>query len=142
MKVRLGYAGGRPQQNRMIKDKLNSLKKALLYSYQAGTMIIDNPNYDKNSDDPIKQLPQLEFRCLMNPDKLTKDRDQKMVSVPFADICLNAPRIGKTSESLVDVPIASGETFIWKETNSRWLVTLKYLEELAYFRADVRKCYL
>ena len=26
MKKRLDYAGGRPQQNRMIKDKLNSLK--------------------------------------------------------------------------------------------------------------------
>lgn len=141
MKKRLGYAGGRPQQSRMIQDKLRSLKKSLLYSYQAGTMVIDNPNYDKDSEDPIKQLPQLEFRCLMNPDKLTKDKDQKMISVPFADICLNAPQIGKTSEALVDVSISSGDTFIWKETNSRWLVTLRYLEELAYFRADTRRCY-
>ena len=53
MKKRLGYAGGRPQQSRMIQDKLRSLKKSLLYSYQAGTMVIDNPNYDKDSEDPI-----------------------------------------------------------------------------------------
>lgn len=104
-------------------------------------MVIDNPDYDKDSLDPIKQLPQLEFRCLMNPDKLTKDADQKMVSVPFVDICLNAPQNGKTIDSLVVVPVKAGETFIWKETNSRWLITLRYLEELAYFRADVRKCF-
>lgn len=141
MRTRINYAGGRPQQNRMIKDKLNSLKKALLYSYQAGTMVIDNKDYDKDSDDPIKQLPQLEFRCLMNPDKLTFNADQKMLSVPFEDICLNAPKIGKTIEGAVTVPVKAGENFIWKETNSRWLITLQYLEELAYFRADVRKCY-
>ena len=141
MKKRLDYAGGRPQQNRMIQDKLRSLKKSLLYSYQAGTMIIDNPDYNKKSLDPIKQLPQLEFRCLMNPDKLTYNADQKMLSVPFADICLNAPQNGKTVDSLVDVPVKAGETFVWKETRSRWLITLQYIEELAYFRADVRKCF-
>ena len=141
MKKRLDYAGGHPQQNRMIRDKLKSLKKALLYSYQAGTMVIDNPNYDINSENPINQLPQLEFRCLMNPDKLTFNADQKMVSVPFEDICLNAPRIGKTEESFVAVPIDTGNTFVWKETNTRWLVTLRYVEELAYFRADTRRCY-
>lgn len=144
MRKRLEYAGGVPQQGRMIQDKLKSLKKALLYSYQAGTMIIDNPNYDKNSEDRINQLKQLEFRCLINPDKITKEADKKMLSVPFEDICLNAPRstaAAKTSDDLVQVPIDCGDTFIWKETNTRWLVVLKYLEELAYFRADIRKCF-
>ena len=134
MKTRLDYHGGTPQQSRMIDDKLRSLKKALLYSYQAGTMVIDNPNEDN-------ELPQLEFRCLMNPDKITFETNKMMLSVPFEDICLNAPRIGKTSEGIVPVPIKCGKTFIWKETQTRWIVTLQYIEEYAYFRADVRKCF-
>lgn len=141
LQKRLQYAGGKPQQSRMIQDKLRSLKRALLYSYQAGTMIIDNPNYEENSTDRIKKLPKLEFRCLMNPDKLTFDSDKKMVSVPFEDIVLNAEMAGKASEGLVPNPVKCGEVFTWKETDTRWLVTLRYLEELAYFRADVQKCY-
>ena len=141
LQKRLQYAGGKPQQSRMIQDKLRSLKRALLYSYQAGTMIIDNPNYEENSTDRIKKLPKLEFRCLMNPDKLTFDSDKKMVSVPFEDIVLNAEMAGKTSEGLVPNPVKCGEVFTWKETDTRWIVTLRYLEELAYFRADVQKCY-
>ena len=135
MRIRLQYNGGTPQQSRMIEDKLKSLKKALLYSYQAGTMIIDNPNENN-------ELPkQMEFRCLMNPDKRTFDADKMMLSVPFEDICLNAPRIGKTTEGIVPVPIKCGSVYTWKETATRWIVTLQYIEEYAYFRADVRKCY-
>ena len=134
MRRRLNYNGGTPQQSRMIEDKLRSLKKALLYSYQAGTMIIDNP--DENNE-----LRQLEFRCLMNPDKRTFETDKMMLSVPFEDICLNAPRMGRISDGMIPVPVKCGSTFIWKETATRWLVTLQYIEEYAYFRADVRKCF-
>lgn len=134
MRNRLDYNGGSIQQSRMVEDKLKSLKRALLYSYQAGTMIIDNPNEDN-------VLPQLEFRCLMNPDKRTFETDKMMLSVPFRDICLNAPKVGKTTEGIIDVPIKCGKTFVWKETNTRWIVTLQYIEEYAYFRADVRKCF-
>ena len=139
METRLRYAGGNPQQSRMVEDKLRSLKKALLYSYQAGTMVIDNPNQDPKN--PEEQPPQLEFRCLMNPDKRTFDTDKMMLSVPFEDVCLNIPRRGKTSEGEIKVPIKCGKTFIWKETGTRWLTTLQYIEEYAYFRADVRKCF-
>lgn len=137
MKKRLGYNGGDKQQSRMIQDKLKSLKKALLYSYQAGTLVIDNPNFKEGLDEPTT----LEFRCLMNSDKLTFNDDKKMLSIPFKDICLNKPRAGKTSDGIMQVPVKCGETFVWKETGSRWLITLQYLEELAYFRADVRKCF-
>lgn len=34
MKARINYNGGKNQQDRMIEDKLRSLKKAMLYSYQ------------------------------------------------------------------------------------------------------------
>ena len=134
MRTRLNYHGGEPQQSRMINDKLRSLKKALLYSYQAGTMVIDG--YDENNE-----LQSLEFRCLMNPDKRTFETDKMMLSVPFEDVCLNLPRKGKTSEGIIKVPIKCGSTFIWKETATRWIVTLQYIEEYAYFRADVRKCF-
>ena len=67
--------------------------------------------------------------------------DDKVLSIPFEDICLNKPRVGKKSDGIIPVPIACGDTFIWEETNTRWLVTLQHLSELAYFRADVRKCF-
>lgn len=137
MKKRLQYNGGEKQQSRMIEDKLRSLKSSLKYSYQAGTMILDNPDYIEGSEEP----KTLEFRCLMNPDKMTFDEDKKMLSVPFADVCLNKARVGKTSDGIMPVPIACGSSFIWKETGTRWLVTLQYLTELAYFRADVKKCF-
>lgn len=131
---RLNYNGGTAQQSRMIEHKLKSLKKALLYSYQAGTMVIDNPDEDNT-------LEYLEFRCLMNPDKRTFDTDKMMLSVPFEDVCLNVPSSTLPKEGAIKVPIKCGKTFIWKETNTRWIVTLQYIEEYAYFRADVRKCF-
>lgn len=67
----------------MINDKLRSLKKALLYSYQAATAILSDGR---------------EFRCLINPDKNKPAYDNKMLSIPFKDICLNAARAGKTTE--------------------------------------------
>lgn len=134
MRHRLNYNGGTVQQSRMIEDKLKSLKKALLYSYQAGTMIIDNP--DKDSE-----LETLEFRCLMNPDKRTFETDKMMLSVPFKDVCLNVPMSTVSREGEIEVPIKCGRIFKWKETSTRWIVTLQYIEEYAYFRADVRKCF-
>ena len=38
--TRLGYAGGARQESRFINDKLKTLKKALLYSYQAETITL------------------------------------------------------------------------------------------------------
>ena len=137
MRKRLQFNGGEKQQSRMIEDKLRSLKSSLKSSYQAGTIAIDNPDYIEGGDEP----EMLEFRGLMNPDKLTLNEDKKMLSIPFEDVCLNKPRVGKTSEGIIPVPISCGSTFIWKNTDTRWLVTLQYLTELAYFRADVRKCF-
>ena len=72
LKMRLNYNGGVSQQDRMIKDKERSLKKALLYSYQSGTAVLEDGR---------------EFRCLMNPDKEKMDYDNKIISIPFRDIC-------------------------------------------------------
>lgn len=86
MKARIKYYGGGTQLERMNADKLRSLKKALLYSYQAAT---------------AKLLDGREFRCLINPDKLSLDLDNKIISIPFKDICLNSGHIDiPSNESL------------------------------------------
>ena len=58
LSIRLRYAGGGKADDRMQKDKLRTLKKALLYSYQAETVVLEDGR---------------EFRALINPDKLKND---------------------------------------------------------------------
>ena len=121
---RLQYQGGN-QEQRFINDKLRGLKRALLYSYQAATVTLSDGK---------------EFRCLINPDKNKPAYDNKILSIPYKDICLNAPRVGKTSEGEIDIDIKPGDVFTWKETNTHWLVYLEYIEEDAYFRSEIRRC--
>ena len=125
LRKRIDYAGGPIQEQRMNNDKLRSLKKALLYSYQAQTAILKDNR---------------EFRCLINHDKLKEDYDDKIISIPYDDICLNANQFeGKTSESLQHIGMQVGDIFTWKETNTKWIVIQEILEENAYFRATIRK---
>ena len=121
---RLQYQGGN-QEQRFINDKLRGLKRALLYSYQAATATLSDGK---------------EFRCLINPDKNKPAYDNKILSIPYKDICLNTPRVGKTSEGEIDIDIKPGDVFTWKETNTHWLVYLEYIEEDAYFRSEIRRC--
>lgn len=155
MKTRLNYMGGSNQQARMNVDKERSLRKALLYSYQAATAILSDGR---------------EFRCLINPNKISLDLDNKILSIPFKDICLNGvnppdrpaddlywedlesllppyypdeDEDGKhdtTTQGLQEIGIKEGDVFEWKENNSHWLVYLRRLEETAYFRAEIRRC--
>ena len=124
LKTRLNYMGGSRKESRMQEGKLRALKKALISSYQAATAIISGK----------------EFRCLINPDQLKADYDAKILSIPFRDICLNEDRVGTTTQGEQDINIQVGDVFTWKETNTNWLVYLRYLEEDAYFRADIRRC--
>ena len=126
MRKRFNFNGGIKQQERMIEDKLKSLKRALLYSYQAATA--------KLSDGK-------EFRCLINPDKLKEDYDDKILSIPFEDICLNSEKEKeKTSQGIEKIDLKPGDVFEWKENGSYWIVYLQRLEEKAYFRAEIRRC--
>lgn len=127
---RLNYAGGIKAESRFQQHKLKTLKKALIYSYQGATAVLQDENGEYTR----------EFRCLMNPDNLKPDYDNKIISIPFKDICLNKDRIGTTTEGEEEIGLKSGDVFKWKETDTFWLVYLPYLEEDAYFRADVRKC--
>lgn len=121
---RLNYHGGN-QQQRFISDKLRSLKKALLYSYQAATATFADGR---------------EFRCLINPDKNKPAYDNKILSIPYKDICLNKPRVGKTTQGQEEIGCKPGDVFVWKETDTHWLIYLQYLEEDAYFRSEIRRC--
>lgn len=68
MKKRLYYQGGN-QEQRMIKDKYDTFKKALLYSYQSADIKRDNETET--------------YKALINPDKLKPDYDDKILSVDF-----------------------------------------------------------
>ena len=126
MSARLNYNGGANQVARMNSDKLRSLKKALLYSYQSATALLADGR---------------EFRCLINPDKLKKDYDNKIISIPFEDICLNSTEKKETTTKGIEpIGLKSGDIFTWKENNTDWIVFLQRLEETAYFRAEIRRC--
>lgn len=125
LKNRIDYNGGKIAEERMNLSKLRSLKKALLYSYQAQTVELTDGR---------------QFRCLINHDKLKEDYDDKIISIPYKDICLNAEgRKGKTHEGEEEIGMKVGDIFTWVETNTRWLVIQEILEENAYFRATIRK---
>lgn len=69
MALRLYVAGGHQQQDRMIHDKRESLKRALHFSYQSAEIL------QENSIMPI--------RALINPNKLKPDYDDKILSVDY-----------------------------------------------------------
>lgn len=120
LKKRIKYQGGSRAVERMRLAKLNSLRDAMIVSYQAATAILDDGR---------------EFKCLINPDKINVDYDNKMISIPFKDIALNSE-----TQKEEEVGLRPGHVFTWKETDTHWIVYLQYLEELAYFRAAIRKC--
>ena len=124
LSTRVNYYGTHTKA-RMETDKLRSLKAALKNSYQRQTAILQDGR---------------EFFCLINPDKLKNDYDDKIISIPFEDICLNSPRVGKTSQGIVPIGMKAGDTFTWKENNTHWIVSLQRLQETAYFKASIRQC--
>lgn len=108
MAARLKQHGGFPQQDRMIKDKRRSLDKAVLYSQQGAKV-------QKLDSDVVA-------RALVNPNKLTMDYDNKILSVGY------------------EYDYKPGDVFKWLNTDTYWIVYLQDLTELAYFRGDIRKC--
>lgn len=109
---------GGDAQGRLVQDKARSLDKALLYSYQAAVAILSDGR---------------EFRCLINPNKLTMEIDEKMLSIPFNDLCL-------TSGQVEEISVKVGDVITWKENNTHWIIFDQYLQERAYFRGGLRQC--
>ena len=117
MASELTQRGGLPQQERMVKDKRKSLDKATLYSYQAVRVKkIQDKNLSRHGFEG-----SLAARALINPDKRKFDYDDKILSIGF--------------EHGFEV----GDVFEWERTNSYWLITLQDLDEIAYFRAEIRR---
>ena len=134
LRLRFNYYGGENQQIRMQKDKLRSLKKSLLYSYQAVTIALVDENNEFSEQSK-------KFRALINPDKNKGDYDDKILSVPYEDICLNSKDIkDKTSNGIEKINLNPGDVFEWVENNTKWIIYLKFLEETAYLRAEIRRC--
>lgn len=125
LETRINYRGGVARQDRMTADKLRTLKIAMNRAYQGATAILADGR---------------EFRCLINPDKLKNSADDKIISIPFEDVCLNKPRKGTTTQGIEPIGMKPGDVFEWKNTGTYWLVYLQRLEELAYFRAEIRRC--
>ena len=127
LEKRLKYRGGSRQVDRMIEDKEEGLRKALFASYQSATAVLEDGR---------------EFRCLINPNKLSMEADDKMLSIPFEDICLNKlkPEGDKTSTGKEKIGIKCGSVIEWKENGTHWIVYSQYLQEIAYFRGLMRQC--
>lgn len=119
MAKRLKSKGGFPQQDRMIRDKRRSLDKATLYSYQAAK--VKKQLYDfKPVMEGVREADPV--RALINPNKLKMDYDDKIISIGF------------------EHDFHTGDVFEWCNTGTYWIIYLQDLEELAYFRGDIRKC--
>jgi hypothetical protein len=93
----------------MIEDKQRSLNKALLYSYQSATAVLSDGR---------------EFRCLINPNKISMELDDKVLSIPFKDICLNKarPEGETTSEGKEVIGVQCGDTIEWKDNGTHWII--------------------
>ena len=117
MAKQLAMRGGFPQQERMIRDKRKSLDKATLYSYQACWV--------KKIQDKDLMMEDLKFpmsRALINPDKNKVDYDDKIISIGF------------------EHDFHPGDVFEWCRTHTYWLVYLQDVDEIAYFRGEIRRC--
>lgn len=110
--------GGLPQQERMIRDKRKSFDHACLYSYQ-GALVKKVQDDGCIGDEMFNTAPA---RALINPDKNKFDYDDKIISIGF------------------EHNFQPGTVFEWIRTYSYWLVYLQDLEEIAYFRGEIRRC--
>ena len=106
--LHLRTAGGHLPQERMIRDKRRSFDRAVWSSYQAAEITHVGENKPA--------------RALINPDRLSIDYDDKVLSVGF------------------EHDYKPGDVFEWIGTHSYWLVYLQDLNELAYFRGSIRRC--
>lgn len=105
MKTRIMIAGG-TQDGRNVKGKLKSMQSALKNSYQAEWITFNKKK----------------CRCLINPEKLSTDYEQKIISIENK------------------YHMKSGDVFYWNRTHKHWIVYSEYEEEEAYFRARIREC--
>ena len=83
MKKRMVFDGGDTSDGRNVRGKYLSFKSALNNSYQAEWITFNDKKW----------------RCLINPDKITNDYDQKEISIDFK------------------AEMKNGDVFYWIELN-------------------------
>lgn len=108
--IHLRRRGGHLQQERIIMDKRRSLDRAVWHSYQAAEVVRNDAERKK----PV--------RALINPNKLIQDYDDKIISVGY------------------EYNFKTGDVFEWLNTKTYWIIYLQDVDELAYFRGDIRRC--
>ena len=106
LSLRLKYLGGN-SNGRMNNGKLRSFKDALKDSYQSTT---------------IRRYDGEEFECLINPDQIKPDYDNKIISI----------------DNIAGFKV--GDTLYCPINNTYWIVYLSQLTETAYFRGYIRRC--
>ena len=111
MKQRASYNGYDTHDNFNVTGKYKSFTSALRNSYQAEWVTLNEGGENESR-----------WRCLINPDKLKEDYDQKEISIDF------------------ESGIKNGDVFYWDRTETHWLVYLQDYNEEAYFRASIRRC--
>lgn len=105
MRQRLILRGG-DFDSRLNKGKLDSMHTAMWNSYQGEWITFKNKRH----------------RCLINPEKVTTDYDQKVISIDF------------------ECGMKPGDTFYWNRTKHWWIAFNAHFEEEAYFRSEIRRC--
>ena len=112
MKRRVSYKGENAD-DRVVKDKYNSFQAALKRpSYQSETITL----LDKEG-----KLTDKQWRCLINPSRLTEQFDKKIISIDYA------------------AGLKEGDVFYWNRTKMYWLVNLQQHTEEAYFRGTITR---
>lgn len=120
--LRLHVNGGYDQQSRMVYDKKRTLDRVLNFSYQGANVRKIRQKDIGPESDWAKMPPYPMVRALINPDKTKMDYDDKIISIPF------------------ECGLGVGDIFEWCGTNSYWLIYLQDMNEIAYFRGEIRKC--
>lgn len=119
---RLHVHGGYDQQSRMVHDKKRTLDRVLNFSYHGANVRKVRQKDIGPESDWAKQVPYPMVRALINPDKTKMDYDDKIISIPY------------------EYGLGVGDVFEWCGTDSHWLIYLQDMNEIAYFRGEIRKC--
>lgn len=107
----LAQLGGRTQQERLIKDTKKSLNRALTYSYQSAFV---RKVCCETGEEPV--------RALINANKLSQEYDEKIFATGF------------------EHDFKCGDIFEWVNTGTYWILYLQHVSQIAYFRAQARRC--
>ena len=119
--ISTGQSSGQENQIARLKANGGTLQQQRMIRDKRKTL--DRAVWFSYQGARIQRDDQMHFcRALINPNKLKQDYDDKIVSVGY------------------EFNFKPGDVFQWLGTNTYWLIYLQDLEELAYFRGNIRKC--